>query len=60
MKPQVLFELTNLHKPLAWMGDLKFTRVVMRGTAKKYTYKTMLKCLIWNPELFEPREMNDE
>ncbi len=58
MKPQVLFEL-NEGKPAAWLQRIKFTRSIKtRGRPKRFI--TWANCLVWNPELFEPREMNDE
>ena len=54
MKPQVLFELTKQGSPVAWIQRLAFTRrIKTKGRPKQFV--TWVNCLIWKPELFEPK-----
>ena len=43
-------------KPIAWIGNVKFIRKIPRGgkqPPQELVHK--IKCLIWKPELFEPK-----
>lgn len=59
MKPGVLFELKNIGKPLAWFQIILFTyRIKSQVPPGPLEGAVWKNCLIWKPELFEPRKRN--
>ena len=61
MKPGVLFELKNIGRPLAWIERVRFLSVTRHRWGNGFYQSVKYKdpkdrvCLIWKPELFEPK-----
>ena len=55
MKPQVLFELTKLGIPVAWIKKVKWISIITKPHGTFIVLDKEPDCLIWKPELFQPK-----